>query len=141
MKIYAISDIHGYIEEFNTALSYIDLDDEKYIKWMRSLELFYMTDKQIYVHAGVDEEADDLWKYGTSEEMFCEKYPPTTGEFYMDIIAGHIGTAMVSGDPDFHGIFHDGKSHYYIDGTVSISGRIPVLMYDTESGKYSRLNS
>ena len=28
MKIYAISDIHGHIEEFNKALSYIDLDDK-----------------------------------------------------------------------------------------------------------------
>ena len=31
MRIYAISDIHGYIDELNTALSHIDLDDENTI--------------------------------------------------------------------------------------------------------------
>jgi serine/threonine protein phosphatase 1 len=54
----------------------------------------------------------------------------------MDIIAGHIGTSTISGDPGFHGIFYDGKSHYYIDGSVGVSGFIPILMVDTETGKY-----
>ena len=125
MKIYAISDIHGHIEEFNKALSYIDLDDKKYIRWMRSLRRFYNTGKQIYVHAGIDEEAEDLWECGTPDETFCEKGEATTGEFYMDIIAGHIGTSAISGKPDFHDVFYDGKSHYYIDGSVNISGCLP----------------
>ena len=203
MKIYAISDIHGYIDELNTALSYIDLDDEDtmlvflgdyihghdsyavldrvidlqekygsekiitlmgnheeavdearstisegdevvrdgvddipYRKWIHSLKKYYKTEKQVFVHAGIDEEAGDLWEVGTPFFTFFEKYPPETGHFYMDIIAGHTGTSTISGDPNFHGIFFDGESHYYIDGSVWKSGVIPVLMYDTETDKY-----
>ena len=206
MKIYAISDIHGYIDEFNTALSYIDLDDKdakliilgdyihghdsysvldrvmelqekygseriitlmgnhelailekralisdfddvrrdrtddtKYLTWMRTLKFYYKTDKQIFVHAGIDEDAEELWESGTPEWMFCEKYPHSIGLFYKDIIAGHIGTAAISGNPSFHDIYFDGLSHYYLDGSVNISKVIPILMYDTESGKYYRI--
>ena len=57
----------------------------------------------------------------------------------MDIIAGHIGTSEISGDPRYHDIYFDGKSHYYIDGTVLDSGVIPVLMVDTETNKYYRV--
>ena len=207
MKIYAIGDIHGYINELNTALSYIDLDDDNsilvflgdyihghdsyavldrvmalqkkyrsekivtlmgnheeavdvcgheisegddvvrervddtpYRKWIRSLRKYYKTDKQIFVHAGileVEEEGEEyLWESGTPDHIFYGKYPPQTGHFYMDIIAGHTGTATISGDPSFHGIFYDGASHYYIDGSVCESGEIPVLMYDTDTEKY-----
>lgn len=58
----------------------------------------------------------------------------------MDIIAGHIGTAVISGDPGFHDIYFDGDSHYYIDGTVPDSGVIPVLMADTEKDKYYQVS-
>ena len=203
MKIYAISDIHGYIDELNMALSYIDLDDEDtqlvflgdyihghdsyavldrvmklqkkygskkivtlmgnheeavdeakstisegddvvregvddipYRNWIHSLKKYYKTDKQIFVHAGIDEDAQELWEVGTPFFTFFEKYPPQTGYFYMDIIAGHTGTAIISKDPNFHGIFYDGKSHYYIDGSVYKSGRLPLLMFDSDTGKY-----
>ena len=33
----------------------------------------------------------------------------------------------------------DGESHYYIDGTVLKSGRIPVLKVDTETDRYYRV--
>ena len=203
MKIYAISDIHGYIEELNESLALIDLDDEDtllvflgdyihghdsyavldrvmalqeeygeervitlmgnheeavdearcrisegddvihegmddlpYIKWISSLKKYYKTEKQIFVHAGIEEEAGEYWEAGTPFFEFFEKYPPETGRFYMDIIAGHTGTATISGNPDFHGVFYDGESHYYIDGSVWKSRIIPVLMIDTETGKY-----
>jgi serine/threonine protein phosphatase 1 len=58
----------------------------------------------------------------------------------MDIIAGHIGTAEISNDPNYHDIYFDGESHYYIDGTVLDSGVIPVLMVDTETNKYYMVN-
>ena len=45
----------------------------------------------------------------------------------MKIVAGHTGTAEISGDPGFHDIYFDGESHYYIDGTVLESGIIPVI--------------
>ena len=206
MKIYAISDIHGYIDELNEALSLVDLDaedsiliclgdyihghdsyavldrimqlqkqygpekvitlmgnheeavcqgfsvitegddvrrriadDKPYIRWMHSLKEYYETETQIFVHAGVDEEAEDLWKFGTPSYVFFGKCPPSTGWFYKDIIAGHVGTATISGDPEFSDIYYDGASHYFIDGSVWKSGRIPVLMYDTVTGIYYSL--
>ena len=56
--------------------------------------------------------------------------------FYKDIIAGHIGTYSLKADKNFHGVYWDGMSHYFIDGSVNISGVIPLLMYDLESNKY-----
>lgn len=108
------------------------------VKWLKGLPYYYKTETQIFVHAGVDEEAGDWWEYGTPDHMFVGKPFELigTGEFYMDLIAGHIATSRISGDENFHGVYHDGASHYYIDGTVVVSGKIPVLAYDEKSGKY-----
>ncbi|MGN0415537.1 MAG: hypothetical protein ACI4FX_08605 [Agathobacter sp.] len=54
----------------------------------------------------------------------------------MKVVAGHVGTAEISGDPRYHDIYFDGESHYYIDGTVLDSGIIPVLLVDTDEDKY-----
>ena len=116
-------------------------EDLPYRKWIHSLRKYYKTEKQIFVHAGIYEEAGDLWEIGTPSFTFFEKYPPETGHFYMDIIAGHTGTATISGDSSFHGIFYDGESHYYIDGSVWKSVAIPVLMYDSETSRYYEINN
>ena len=58
----------------------------------------------------------------------------------MNIVAGHIGTEEISGDPNFHDIYYDGESHYYIDGTVTVSGIIPVIKLDTDSRKFYRVS-
>lgn len=202
MNIYAMSDIHGCLMQFEETLSWIDLsgdnilvllgdyihggpesygvldkiielekkygrdkvvvlagnhedmaingmwpiggtaescDDDQYLLWMQNLRRYYATEHQIFCHAGIDEEAEDLWKWGTEDYTFTEKYPAQTGYFYMDIIAGHIGTSVISGDPSFHDIFYDGESHYYIDGTVLDSGIIPIIKVDTERKKYYRV--
>ena len=112
------------------------------IRWYKSLPLYYKTETQIFVHAGVDEEAEDWWETGTSDEMFIEKYPPTKGKFYMDIIAGHVSTSTASGDIDLHDIYYDGMSHFFIDGVDSYPNGtrdddriIPVLVTgEAESG-------
>lgn len=109
------------------------------IKWLRGLSYFYETEKQIFVHAGIDEEAGDWWQLGTPESTFVGKYPITMGPFYKDIISGHVGTHALSGDPDFHDILWDGESHYFCDGTVNVSGKIPVLVYDADTEKYCSL--
>lgn len=57
----------------------------------------------------------------------------------MDIVAGHTSTVTISGNPDFHGVYFDGKSHYFIDGSTVTTGILPVLIYDTETGKYAEL--
>ncbi len=87
----------------------------------------------------MDEEADDLWEWGTDDFTFTEKYPAQTGKFCMNIVAGHIGMAVISGDPCFHDIYYDGESHYYIDGTTLDSGIVPILRLDTASNKIYRV--
>ena len=116
-------------------------DDAGYLRWMQNLPRYYSEGNTIFVHAGIDEEAEDLWKWGTDDYTFTEKYPAQTGRFYNDmkIVAGHIGTAEISGNPRFHDIYYDGESHYYIDGTVLESGIIPVIKIDTKNNKYYRV--
>ena len=109
--------------------------------WLRSLSLFYETEHQIYVHAGVDEEAGEYWKIGSPDEIFLEKYPATKGYFYKDIIAGHVSVSTASGDRSLHDIYYDGQSHFYIDGVDSYplsvkddECTIPLLKYTEENG-------
>lgn len=108
-------------------------------RWLKGLPCYYETETQIFVHAGVDEEAGDWWAWGTPDSVFTGKYPAETGKFYKDIIAGHVGTASLAGDPDYYRVFWDGQSHYYIDGSTAKSGCLPILKYDTETGHYTEL--
>lgn len=209
MKVYAMSDIHGCLQEFEAALALVDLsnddsmlillgdyvhgpdsygvlkkiielqkrygqdrvvalignheemvidgrwpicggyngeiyddreaEEDEHIEWMKSLPRYYATERQIFCHAGIDEDAEDMWEWGTDDYTFTEKYPAQIGHFYMDIIAGHIGTAVISDNPSYHDIYFDGESHYYIDGTVLDSRVILVLMVDTETNKYYKV--
>lgn len=124
---------HRFVEEYR----FTDYEDDPAFAWMKMLPYYYETEDQIFVHAGVDEEAWDLWKVGTSEDDLCEKPFWDEGEFLKDIIAGHIGTWNMAGDEDFHDVYWDGASHYYLDGTVQKSGQIPVLKYDTKHKRYT----
>ena len=112
---------------------------QELLSWLKNLPYYYATDTQIFVHAGVDEEAGGWWNVGTPDYFFVSKYPATTGEFYMDIIAGHTSTASIIGERDFCDVLYDGWSHYYIDGGVDFSGKIPVLAYDEKIKKYYSL--
>jgi serine/threonine protein phosphatase 1 len=119
-----------------------DEEEDKYIWWMENLPRYYTEGNTIFVHAGIDEEAGDLWEWGTGEDVFVGKYPAEIGRIEglnMKVVAGHVGTAEIAGDPRFHDIYYDGESHYYIDGTVLDSGVIPVLLVDTEADKYYRV--
>ena len=82
--------------------------DESYIRWIENLPRYYVEGNTIFVHAGIEEDAGDLWDWAT-------------------------------GDASFHDIYYDGASHYYIDGTVLKSRRIPVLMVDTKTDRYYRV--
>lgn len=84
----------------------------------------------------------DLWEWCTGEDLFIGKFPAETGKIEgldMKIVAGHVGTSVISRERGFHDIYYDGASHYYIDGTVLSSGEIPVLMVDTETDTYYRV--
>lgn len=119
-----------------------DVEDDEYIHWLSLLPRYYVEGNTIFVHAGIDEDAGDLWEWGTGDDMFTGKYPAEIGkikDLNMKVVAGHVGTAEISGDSRFHDIYYDGASHYYIDGTVLDSGWIPVLMVDTKTDKYYRV--
>ena len=111
-----------------------------FMKWFQTHykdKRYYETDSQIFVHAGIDEEAGKLWKELTSSEMFTNKFPLTTGGFFKDIVSGHVASWEVAKDKTYQGkIYHDSKSHYFIDGDVNNSKTIPVLCYDTITKKY-----
>lgn len=128
-----ISNYYNYSEKKTNSCN-----DDYYINWMENLPRYYVEGKTIFVHAGIDEEAEDLWELGTDDYTFTEKYPAEIGKFNcsMKIVAGHVGTAEISNNPRFHEIYFDGQSHYYIDGTVVISGKIPVIAVDTKNDKY-----
>lgn len=130
-KAFAQSDDYDY--------EYDDNDDDRYIEWFDTLPRYYVAGNTIFVHAGIDENSGDMWEWSTSDDVYTSKYPAETGKIQgldMKVVAGHVGTDEISGNPRFHDIYFDGESHYYIDGTVLDSGVIPVLMVDTKTDKY-----
>ena len=136
-----VTDGRWRISEFDDETDYDEAREDRYIQWMCDLPRYYTTDTQIFVHAGVCEEDGELWEETTDDYTYTEKFPAQTGSFCMDIIAGHVGTAVVADNPRFHDIYYDGQSHYYIDGSVLDSGVIPVLMYDCDKEEYYQLYS
>ena len=107
--------------------------------WMQQFPYYYETERQILVHAGIAEWGGEDWLCVTSEELMVGKTTVSRGWFYKDVIAGHISTAKITGDRTYDGIWSDGRSHYYLDGTTWQSGEIPVLEYDTETKSYREL--
>ncbi|WP_350342324.1 metallophosphoesterase [Proteinivorax tanatarense] len=140
-KIFGISKDKGYHDYLLDISKIIKKDvltnHAGLIKWIKGMLLYYETPKAIYVHAGIDEEAEEYWKHGTPDEYFLSKYPATFGKFHKDIIAGHIGTSSLAKGKKFHDIYWDGDNHFFIDGEVNRSGCIPVLKYNTTTSRYS----
>lgn len=129
----------SYAEQNAGAVKMILETSGDLIRWMLSMDLFYQTENQIFVHAGVDEEAGEYWEWGSGEEIFLWKFPAVTGKFIKTVIAGHTATAAVAKEKSFHGIFYDGASHYYIDGSVYKQGKLLLLGYDEKNKKYYQI--
>lgn len=135
-------------QEINSRSNLIDISKEianiikskhkELILWLIKLPYYFETENQIFVHAGIEEDAEDLWKLGTPKEYFVNKYPPTTGKFIKDIIAGHIGVSNFT--QNGNEIYWDGESHFYID-TIDDNNNenklIAVLKYNTKNKKYT----
>ena len=50
------------------------------LAWIRKLPYYHETPhKQVFVHAGIDEDAGDLWRIGTFEEAFTTMQPEFVG--------------------------------------------------------------
>lgn len=88
---------------------------------------------QLAGHDSFDENDYSTIEY---EAGMTGKFPPTTGHFYKDIIAGHVAASHLARDLSFSGIFFDGESHYYIDGSAAKFRRVLCLAYDEKEKKY-----
>lgn len=118
----------------------IRLNHSELLSWLfkKQKNLYFETANQIFVHAGICEDDEELWKYATEENEFTWKFPAETGAFFKDIIAGHVSTVTVSGDNSYLGrVFWDNENHYFIDGETVKSGIIPVIKYDSALNIYS----
>lgn len=133
-------DANNYFSAYEKCVPIIKQDilsnHSELIKWLKNLPYYYETEDQIFVHAGIDEEAAEFWQWGTPEEFFVSKYPATFGKFYKDIISGHVSASSLAKDRAFTDIYWDNKSHYFIDGNTNYSGIIPLLKYDTINKRY-----
>lgn len=123
------------------AVQMILSDYKELIGWIRKMPLYYETESQIFVHAGVDEEAGEHWKWGTSDAVLLGKFPAARGKFYKTVIAGHVGTGThdLSDDYSYHDIYFDGESHYYIDGSIYKGGKLLLLGYDEKKEQYYQI--
>lgn len=125
------------------AVQMILSNHEKLIWWIWQMPLYFETKSQIFVHAGVDEEAGEYWMWGASDNTLLGKFPATKGKFYKTIIAGHVGTCSrdLAADRSYHDVYYDGESHYYIDGSVYKGGKLLLLAYDEEKEKYYQVEN
>lgn len=123
----------GYstIEELRP--SYPGQVDERYLSWMEGLASYYHEGSTIFTHAGIDEDLGENWTY-TDDKTFTSKYPADLGRvdgLADKIVAGHIYTQEISGDPSFSDIYFDGLSHYYLDGDVLKTGKLNLMLVET----------
>jgi serine/threonine protein phosphatase 1 len=121
----------------------IKKNHKELMTWLKKLPYFYETETQIFVHAGVDEEIPeeelDYCTIGTPDYIFTGKYPPSTGHFFKDIIAGHVAASHLAHDKRFSGIYFDGQSHFYIDGSTTKTKRVLCLVYEEAEKIYYEL--
>ena len=110
------------------------------VRWMRGLREYYETDRQVFVHAGIIESSGDMWPIATPRDTMLWDRSYRKGPFYKDVVAGHSAASRVAGDPTLRGVFWDGASHFYVDGMTIRSGIVPVLVYDSDDGRYWELD-
>lgn len=129
------------VEAFAEACECIRDERSRQLAWVSSLDTVRETERQVFVHAGVDESLGDEWRLGTPRDMLLNDRTCRRGRFAKDIIAGHTPTMKICGDPAFHGVLWDGASHFYVDGATPSSGVLPVLVWDSCDGSYTQLNA
>lgn len=129
---------YGFIvDDYCVKELYDEERDKKCLDFISRLDLYYnYKEEVVFCHAGVNEEAGEYWEVGTGDYYYTGKFPAETGKFCINIVAGHIAASIVAGNPKHKGVYYDGKSHYFIDGSTERTGYVPVLMYDTEEKKF-----
>lgn len=68
------------IKTFDEEWDSDDSKDDKYVRWIENFPRYYTEGNTIFAHAGIEEDAGDLWEWGTGEEIFTGKYPAETGK-------------------------------------------------------------
>ena len=125
------------VDDYSINEEYDEKRDKKCLDFISKLDLYYnYKDEVVFCHAGIDEEAGEIWEAGTAEYFYIGKHPPETGHFCINIVAGHVSAATVAKNPKHKGVYYDGENHYFIDGCTEKSGYVPVLMYDTKEKKF-----
>ena len=116
---------------------------EDLIWWLKWMPSYYEAEKQIFVHAGVDEDAGEYWMWGTFESILLGKFPATKGKLYKTIIAGHVrtGSRDLADYRNYHDVYFYGESYYYIDGSVYKGGKLILLAYDEDEDKYYQIEN
>ena len=57
-------------------------------------------------------------------------------------LVGVVATTWdLADDRNYHDVYFDGESHYYIDGSVYKGGKLLLLAYDEENGKYYQVEN
>ncbi|OWR30078.1 serine/threonine protein phosphatase [Saccharibacillus sp. O23] len=105
---------------------------ERHLAFVRSLDLYYETERHIFVHAGIPpgktpaeaERSDLVW----IREEFHKGYD---GEKI--VIFGHTPTRGLHGDPDNDGLYYGSNRIIGIDGGAVFGGQLNAL--DVESGE------
>lgn len=131
---------HSHTKMNNLLKSEIEKNHGGLLQWLftKRDSLYYETANQIFVHAGICEADEELWKYATEENEFTWKFPAETGSFYKDIIVGHVSTVTVTDDENYLGkVYWDNENHFFIDGETNRSNVVPLLKYDTDTKLYS----
>jgi serine/threonine protein phosphatase 1 len=138
-----LDQMHSREEILSYLKDCIKKNHKELIAWLKKLPYYYETETQIFVHAGVDEEIPeeelDYCTLATPNYIFTGKYPPSTGHFFKDIIAGHVAASRLAQDSEFSGIYFDGQSHFYIDGSTTRTKRLLCLAYDETRKIYYEL--
>ena len=150
-RTFVPEEVFAEFEEYCRKASFVEMNQKAVqilkerhsglIKWIKDMPSFYETDTQIFVHAGVDEEAGEYWKWGSSDEVFLWRFPAVFGKFLKIVVAGHVGTGSIAHDRYFHDVYFDGQSHYYIDGSVYKHGKLLLLVYDDNDKCYYQMDS
>ena len=108
---------------------YLLTHHKELIEWLHQLPLYYETENEVFVHAGIDfvSEYEELWKEISNENDFLMDFPATIHEqFPKMVISGHIGTSQVKQDAAFHDIYRY-KNRIFIDSTVLVTKRLNLL--------------
>lgn len=130
--------INDYIDK--KCQEYIQNQMSDFYHWLLSLTLYYETENQIFVHAGIEEidGANEYWKEVSDENIYLMKSDIEREYFYKDVIAGHMSTSYIKDDVSFYDICCCGN-HYYIDSFIQQSHQVNILKYDTKTCIYTQL--